>query len=36
MVKMIQSQIDVRVDEAEVAYLTMHIQQLSLASQNQS
>lgn len=36
IVKMIQSQIDVRVDEAEVAYLTMHIQQLSLASQNQS
>ncbi|MEJ7540833.1 glucose PTS transporter transcription antiterminator GlcT [Staphylococcus intermedius] len=36
IVKMIQLQIDVSVDEAEVAYLTMHIQQLSLASQNQS
>lgn len=36
IVKMIQSQIDVRVYEAEVAYLTMHIHQLSLASKKQA
>ncbi|ARJ51804.1 glucose PTS transporter transcription antiterminator GlcT [Staphylococcus lutrae] len=36
IVKMIQSQIDVQVYEAEIAYLTMHIQQLSFASQNQT
>lgn len=33
IIKMIQSQIDVDIYEAEVAYLTMHIQQLLLASQ---
>ncbi|UXR73097.1 transcription antiterminator [Staphylococcus sp. IVB6238] len=33
IIKMIQSQMDVEVYEAEVAYLTMHIQQLLLASQ---
>ncbi len=36
IVKMIQSQIDVRVYEAEVVYLTMHIHQLSLASKKQA
>ncbi len=36
IVKMIQSQIDVCVYEAEVAYLTMHIHQLSLASKKQA